>query len=66
MKALDYLNMPDCIPTRYEVEMNAEERKLYDMLKQDLLIPLEGRGHRCCQCCIADWKIVADEQWCGL
>ena len=30
MKALDYLNMPDCIPTRYEVEMNAEERKLYD------------------------------------
>lgn len=41
MKALDYLNMPDCIPTRYEVEMNAEERKLYDMLRQDLLIPLK-------------------------
>ena len=41
MKALDYLNMPDCIPTRYEVEMNTEERKLYDMLKQDLLIPLK-------------------------
>ena len=41
MKALDYLNMPDCIPTRYEVEMNSEERKLYDMLKQDLLIPLK-------------------------
>lgn len=33
--------MPDCIPTRYEVEMNADERKLYDMLKQDLLIPLK-------------------------
>ena len=32
MKALDYLNMPDCIPTRYEVEMNAEERKLYDII----------------------------------
>ena len=32
MKALDYLNMPDCIPTRYEVEMNAEERKLYKIL----------------------------------
>ena len=41
MKALDYLNMPDCIPTRYEVEMNTEERKLYDMLRQDLLIPLK-------------------------
>ena len=42
MKALDYLNMPDCIPTRYEVEMNTAERELYDMLKQDLLIPLKG------------------------
>ncbi len=41
MKALDYLNMPDCIPTRYEVEMNTAERELYDMLKQDLLIPLK-------------------------
>ena len=30
MKALDCLNMPDCIPTRYEVEMNTDERKLYD------------------------------------
>lgn len=26
MKALDYLNIPDCVPTRYEVEMNTEER----------------------------------------
>lgn len=41
MKALDYLNMPDCVPTRYEVEMNTEERKIYDMLRQDLLIPLK-------------------------
>ena len=41
MKALDYLHMPDCIPTRYEVEMNTTERELYDMLKQDLLIPLK-------------------------
>ena len=30
MKALDYLHMPDCVPIRYEVEMNTEERKLYD------------------------------------
>lgn len=44
MKALDYLNMPDCIPTRYEVEMNAEERKLYDMLRQDLLIPFNAQS----------------------
>lgn len=41
MKALDYLNMPECIYVNHEVEMNAAERKLYDQLKHDLIIPLE-------------------------
>lgn len=40
MKALDYLNMPDCIPTRQEVEMEKQERALYDRMAKDLLIPL--------------------------
>ena len=34
-------DMPDCVPTRCEVEMNTQERELYDMLRQDLLIPLK-------------------------
>lgn len=41
MKALDYLDMPECIYVNHEVEMNAVERKLYDQLKHDLIIPLE-------------------------
>ena len=41
MKALDYLDMPDCMYVNHEVEMNAAERKLYDQLKHDLIIPLE-------------------------
>lgn len=41
MKALDYLNMPECIPTQHYVEMDKQERKLYDQLKKDLIIPLE-------------------------
>lgn len=41
MKALDYLQMPDCIPTQHYVEMDKQERKLYDQLKKDLIIPLE-------------------------
>ena len=40
MKALDYLDMPDCIYVNHEVEMSRPERKLYDQLKQDLIIPL--------------------------
>ena len=41
MKALDYLDMPECIYVNHEVEMSEPERKLYDQLKQDLIIPLE-------------------------
>ncbi len=41
MKALDYLDMPECIFVDHDVEMNTAERKLYDQLKHDLIIPLE-------------------------
>ncbi len=42
MKALDYLDMPECIYNRYEVELDKNERKLYEKLEKDLLIPFEG------------------------
>ena len=41
MKALDYLDMPECVYVNHEVEMSEPERKLYDQLKKDLIIPLE-------------------------
>ena len=41
MKALDYLKMPECIYVDHPVEMSAPERKLYDQLRTDLIIPLE-------------------------
>lgn len=41
MKALDYLHMPECVYVDHEVEMNKQERKLYDTLKTDLIIPTE-------------------------
>ena len=41
MKAMDYLHMPDCIFVNHEVEMSGAERKLYEQLKTDLIIPLE-------------------------
>ena len=34
-------DMPECVYVNHEVEMNAAERKLYDQLKHDLIIPLE-------------------------
>jgi SNF2 family DNA or RNA helicase len=42
MKALDYLDMPDCLYLRHYVDMEPQERKLYDQMKDDLIIPLEG------------------------
>ncbi len=41
MKAMDFLQMPECVYVNHEVEMSAPERKLYDQLKTDLIIPTE-------------------------
>ena len=41
MKALDYLDMPECVYVNHTVEMSAPERKLYDQLKTDLIIPTD-------------------------
>lgn len=41
MKALDYLQMPECLFVDHEVAMSPQERKLYDRLENDLIIPLE-------------------------
>ena len=41
MKAADHLHMPECVYINHEVEMDPKERKLYDQLKNDLIIPTE-------------------------
>ena len=41
MKAMDYLQMPECISIRHEVQMSSAEKNIYDKLKTDLIIPLE-------------------------
>ncbi|MGF0066232.1 DEAD/DEAH box helicase [Lachnospiraceae bacterium SGI.085] len=42
MKAADHLNMPELIISNVEVEMSEKEKQMYDGLKADLIIPLEG------------------------
>ena len=41
MKALDYIRMPECVTVNHEVKMSPAEKKLYDQLKTDLIIPTE-------------------------
>lgn len=42
MKALDYLDMPEYVPVTHTVEMDPAERKLYEKMKQDLLVTVGG------------------------
>jgi len=42
MKALDYLDMPDYVPVTHEVAMEPAERKLYERMKEDLLVHVKG------------------------
>ena len=39
MKAADHLKLPELIMTNVEVEMSEKEKKLYDQLKADLILP---------------------------
>ena len=42
MKALDYLDMPECVMVNHSVEMDAKERTVYDSMKKELLVDLDG------------------------
>lgn len=41
MKALDYLDMPDCIYNKVEVQMDEKEEKLYVKLETEMLLSFE-------------------------
>lgn len=43
MRAADHLQMPECIMTRVTVRMDQKERRIYDQLKRDLLVEIEGQ-----------------------
>lgn len=42
MKAKDFLDMPECVKVNHFVEMDPAERSLYDELKSDMLLKLDG------------------------
>lgn len=42
MKAEDYLKMPPILYNSYPVEMNEDERDIYDSLKQDMVVSLKA------------------------
>ncbi|WP_322204054.1 DEAD/DEAH box helicase [Acutalibacter intestini] len=41
MKAADYLDMPELVASRVEVQMNAKEQKLYEGFERDMVLDLK-------------------------
>ncbi len=39
MKAVDYLDMPECVYNRVEVILTEKEMALYEQLERDMLLP---------------------------
>ena len=42
MKALDYLDMPECVMVNHYVDMDPFERELYDVMRKVMLVELDG------------------------
>ncbi len=42
MKATDHLKMPECVMNVVRVRLSEEERKLYDTMKKELVVSLDG------------------------
>ena len=42
MKALDYLDMPEQVMVTHRVDLEPSERELYDAMRKDLLVDLDG------------------------
>lgn len=42
MKAMDHLNMPELLENRYPVYMDEGEKRKYEAMKRDLVLPFEG------------------------
>lgn len=43
MKNTDYLNMPECVVNEIPVRLSDKEKKVYDTMKRDLILSLEGQ-----------------------
>lgn len=42
MKAVDHLNMPECVMNEVKVTLSEKERKTYNTMKADLVVSLQG------------------------
>lgn len=58
MKAKDYLKMPPAIYVKHEVEMNDDERVIYDGLKKDLVTKVQGKDITASNAAVLSGKLL--------
>jgi len=42
MKSVDLLDLPECVSVSYQVDLDPEERELYEKMKKELLVDIDG------------------------
>jgi len=58
MKALDYLDMPECVSVTHEVEMDEKERAVYEKLKKDLVLTIGGEDITASNAAVLSGKLL--------
>ena len=58
MKALDYLDMPKFVPVVHRVDMEPQERKLYEELKKELLVEVDGENIDAANAAVLSGKLL--------
>ena len=58
MKAVDYLAMPDYVPVTHEVEMSPKERNLYERMKAELVVSIDGESIDAANAAVLSGKLL--------
>ena len=58
MKAKDYLNMPDCVTVNHMVDLEPSERKLYERMKEELFVSLDGEPIEAANAAVLSGKLL--------
>lgn len=58
MKALDYLDMPEFVPVVHRVEMEKSERQIYEELKKELLVEVDGENIDAANAAVLSGKLL--------
>lgn len=58
MKALDYLSMPDYVSVTHDVEMSPKERELYERMKAELVVRVDGESIDAANAAVLSGKLL--------